>query len=291
MRYRFIQAEKAHYPVELLCRVMAVARSGFYAWCRQPESARARENHWLGVQLRTCYHECRGRYGSPRLQRELQARGIRIGRHRVARLMRLHGLRSICRQRYRRPRPCLPESVVENALQRNFTATRPNHKWAGDITYIATREGWLYLAVLLDLYSRRVVGWAMGPQITTVLIRQALEMALHQRPIEPGLLHHSDRGCQYAAVAYQQRLTALGIHCSMSRPGNCWDNAVVESFFATLKTELIHHRRFQTRQQAKTEIFEYLEGFYNRQRRHSTLGYLSPVEFERQAELVIQNVH
>jgi putative transposase len=208
-----------------------------------------------------------------------------------ARLMRLHGLRSICRPRYRRARPCPLEIVAKNALQRNFTATRPNHKWAGDITYIATREGWLYLAVLLDLYSRRVVGWAMGPQITTGLISQALKMALHQRPIEPGLLHHSDRGCQYAARAYQQRLTALGIHCSMSRPGNCWDNAVVESFFATLKTELIYHRQFQTRQEAKTEIFAYLEGFYNRRRRHSTLGYLSPVEFERQAELVTQTVH
>jgi transposase InsO family protein len=181
--------------------------------------------------------------------------------------------------------------VAANDLQRNFTAMRPNHKWAGDITYIATREGWLYLAVLLDLYSRRVVGWAMGPQITTALIRQALEMALHQRPVGPGLLHHSDRGSQYAAATYQHRLAALGIHCSMSRPGNCWDNAVVENFFATLKTELIHHQRFQTRQEAKTEIFEYLEGFYNRQRRHSTLGYLSPVEFEERTRLVTHGVY
>ena len=176
-------------------------------------------------------------------------------------------------------------------LQRIFTASRPTHKWVGVITYIATREGWLYLAVLLDLYSRRFVGWAMGTQISTALTMQALEMALHQRPVVSGLLHHSDRGCQYAAVAYQQRLTALGSHGSMSRPGNCWDNAVVESFFATLKTELVHHRRFQTRQEAKTEIFEYLEGFYNRRRRHSTLGYLSPAEFERQAGQVIRAVH
>ncbi len=291
MRYGFIQAEKAQYPVEMLCRVMAVARSGFYAWRRHPESARDRANHWLGAHLRACYQEFRGRYGSPRLHRELQARGIRVGRHRVARLMRLHGLRSICRRHYRRPRPCPPEMMAANDLQRNFTATRPNHKWVGDITYIATREGWLYLAVLLDLYSRRIVGWAMGTQMTTALTMQALEMALHQRPAVSGLLHHSDRGCQYAAVTYQQRLTALGIHGSMSRPGNCWDNAVVESFFATLKTELVHHRRFQTRQEAKTEIFEYLEGFYNRRRRHSTLGYLSPAEFERQAGQVIRAVH
>jgi putative transposase len=291
MRYRFIQAEKAQYPVEMLCRVMGVARSGFYAWSRQPDSARERENQWLGGQLRACYHEFHGRYGSPRLHQELQARGIRIGRHRVARLMRVHGLQGRCRRRARRPRPCPPEIVVANALQRDFAATRPNQKWAGDITYIATREGWLYVAVLLDLYSRRIVGWAMGAQLSTALTIQALEMALHRRSVGPGLLHHSDRGCQYAAMTYQQRLTALGMHCSMSRPGNCWDNAVVESFFATLKTELIYHRRFQTRQEAKTEIFEYLEGFYNRQRRHSSLGYLSPVEFERQAEVVIQSVH
>lgn len=282
MRYRFIQAEKAQYPVETLCRMMGVARSGFYAWCRQPNSARERENPWLGRHLRACYHEFQGRYGSPRLHRELLARGIRVGRHRVARLMRAYGLRSLCRRRARRPRPCPPEITAGNDLQREFTATHPNQKWAGDITYIATREGWLYVAVLLDLYSRRIVGWAMRSQLSTALTRQALEMALHQRPVVPGLLHHSDRGCQYAAMIYQQRLTALGIHCSMSRPGNCWDNAVVESFFATLKTELVHHRRFQTRQQAKTEIFEYLEGFYNRQRRHSTLGYLSPVDFEQQ---------
>lgn len=291
MRYRFIQAEKAQYPVKMLCRVMAVARSGFYAWCRHPARARERENHWLAAHVRACYQEFRGRYGSPRLHRELQARGIRVGRHRVARLMRLHGLRSICRRRYRRPRPGHPEMVGANDLQRNFTATGPNQKWAGDITYIATGEGWLYLAVLMDLYSRRIVGWAMGMQMTTALTLQALEMALHQRSIVRGLLHHSDRGCQYAAVIYQQRLTALGIHCSMSRPGNCWDNAVLESFFATLKTELIHHQRFQTRQAAKTEIFEYLEGFYNRQRRHSTLDYLSPVEFEEQTGLVTHGVH
>ena len=275
----------------MLCRVMAVARSGFYAWCRHPESARDRANHGLGAHLHACYQECRGRYGSPRLHRELQARGIRVSRHRVARLLRLHGLRSICRRPYRRPRPCPPEMVAANDLQRHFTATRPNHKWTGDITYIVTREGWLYLAVLVDLYSRRIVGWAMGTQSTTALTMQALEMALQQRPVSAGLLHHSDRGCQYTALSYQRRLAALSMRSSMSRPGNCWDNAVVESFFATLKTELIHLRRFQTRQEATTEIFEYLEGFYNRQRRHSTLGYLSPVQFEERTGLVTHGVH
>jgi len=291
MRYRFIQAEKAHYPVNILCQVLRVARSGFYAWCRRPPSARAQQNQWLVTHIRACYQECRGRYGSPRLHREWHARGIHAGRHRVARLMRIDGIRSICRRRAHRPSAISTRAVLAaNALQRDLMATQPNQKWAGDITYVATQEGWLYVAVLLDLYSRRVVGWAMASQVTTELTGAALRMALQQRHVSTGLLHHSDRSCQYTASAYQQQLRACGIRCSMSRPGNCWDNAVVESFFATLKTELVYHRRYATRQEAKTEIFEYLEGFYNRQRRHSTLGYLSPREFERQTELVIQDV-
>jgi transposase InsO family protein len=181
--------------------------------------------------------------------------------------------------------------VAANVLQRDFRATQPNQKWAGDITYVPTREGWLYVAVLLDLYSRRVVGWAMADRGTTDLTTTALTMALQHRQVMAGLLHHSDRGSQYVALAYQQQLTVQGIQCSMSRPGNCWDNAAVESFFATLKTELIHRRRFQTRQEAQSAIFLYVEGFYNRRRRHSTLGYLSPVEFERRAVLVEEDVH
>ena len=282
MKYRFIQAEKAQYPVQLLCRVLEVARSGYYAWCRRPASSRSRQNQWLVAHIRACYRESRGRYGSPRIYRDLQAQGIQVGRHRVARLMRVCGIRSVCRQHVRRPRPVAsPEILADNRLQREFTATRPDQKWAGDITYVATREGWLYVAVLMDLYSRRIVGWAMDDQLATALTVKALEMALQRRGGLTGLLHHSDRGCQYAAAAYQQRLAALGIQRSMSRPGNCWDNAVVESFFATLKTELVQGRQFHTRQAAKAEIFEYLEWFYNRRRRHSTLGYLSPVEFEQ----------
>lgn len=292
MRYHFIRAEKACYPVSVLCQVLRVARSGFYAWCRRPPSARARENQWLVTHIRACYQECRGRYGSPRLHRELRARGIQVGRHRVARLMRTQGLRSICRRRAHRLCPSTaPAVVAANTLQRDFTATRPNQKWVGDITYVATCEGWLYVAVVLDLYSRRVVGWAMAGQVTTELTGAALRMALQHRRVSTGLLHHSDRGCQYAAAAYQQQLRASGIRCSMSRPGNCWDNAVVESFFATLKTELVHHRRYATRQEATTEIFEYLEGFYNRRRRHSTLGYLSPVEFEQRMGQAMAGVH
>ena len=281
MRYRFIQAEKAHYPVELLCRVLRVARSGFYAWRRRPVSARTQQNQCLVTHIRACYQASRGRYGSPRIHQDLRAQGLQVGRHRVARLMRLHGIRSVSRCRVWRARGAAPHVVAANALQRAFTATRPNEKWAGDVTYVPTRQGWLYVAVLMDLYSRRIVGWAMDEQLTTTLTISALDMALQHRCVTVGLLHHSDRGSHYVAAAYQQRLVALGIRCSMSRPGNCWDNAVVESFFATLKTELLQGCHYPTRQEARTEIFAYLEGFYNRSRRHSTLGYLSPMEFEQ----------
>ena len=285
MRYRFIQAEKAAYPVEVLCRVLAVARSGYYAWCRRPLGVRAQQNQGLVTQIRTCYQAARGRYGSPRIHQDLRAQGVRVGRHRVARLMRLQGLRSLSRRRpWKRLAAVTPAIRVANTLQREFAAARPNEKWAGDITYVPTRQGWLYLAVLMDLYSRRIVGWAMDDQGTTRLTLSALEMALRQRAVRADLLHHSDRGSQYGAMVYQQQVAIRGIRCSMSRPGNCWDNAVVESFFATLKTELFAKGHpFSTRQEARTAIFEYVEGFYNRVRRHSTLGYLSPVEFEERA--------
>lgn len=293
MRYQFIQVEKATYPVEVLCRVLAVARSGFYAWDRRPLGVRAQQNQGLVTQIRTCYQAAHGRYGSPRIHRDLQARGVQVGRHRVARLMRLHNIRSVSRRRIWRARlGAPPEIATANILRREFAATRPNEKWAGDITYVPTRQGWLYLAVLMDLYSRRIVGWAMEDQGATSLTLSALEMALRHRAVRADLLHHSDRGSQYGAMAYQQRLALRGIRCSMSRPGNCWDNAVVESFFATLKTELFSKGHpFSTRQEARTAIFEYVEGFYNRARRHSTLGYLSPVEFEQRAADSITGVH
>jgi len=251
MRYRFIQAEKASYPVEVLCQVLGVARSGFYAWCRRPTSARAQQNHGLVTHIRACHQASRGRYGSPRIHQDLQAQGFQVGRHRVARLMRLHDIRSVSRRRVWRARAGVPPEVAAtNILRREFAATRPNEKWAGDITYVPTRQGWLYVAVLMDLYSRRIVGWARAAQQTTTLTLTALEMALRRRRVSAGLLHHSDRGCQYVAIPYQQRLVALGIRCSMSRPGNCWDNAVVESFFATLKTELFHGGQLLTHEQA-----------------------------------------
>lgn len=292
MRYSFIQAEKAQYPVKVLCRVMAVARSGFYAWCHRPASRRAQQSQVLLAQIQAHHRTSDGNYGSPRIHRDLRGQGLRVSRHRVARLMRLHGIRGVCRRRTAwRARTVSPAVVAANVLQRDFIATQPNQKWAGDITAVSTREGWLYLAVLVDLYSRRIVGWAMAERVTTDLTRTALTMALQQRRVEGDLLHHSDRGSQYAALLYQQQLTVHGIQCSMSRPGNCWDNAVVESFFASLKTELIYRRRFHTRQEAQSAIFTYVEGFYNRRRRHSTLGYLSPVEFERQPSLVDRSVH
>ncbi len=280
------------YPVEVLCRVMAVARSGFYAWCQRPVSRRAEQNQALLVQIREYHCDSGGCYGSPRIHRDLRMQGQRVSRHRVARLMRLHGIRGVCRRRVPyRPRTVSPAVLAANVLQRDFTATQPNQKWAGDITYVSTREGWLYLAVLVDLYSRRIVGWAMAERVTTDLTMTALTMALRQRRVDGALLHHSDRGSQYAALGYQHQLAAQGIQCSMSRPGNCWDNAVVESFFASLKPELLYRRRFHTRQEAQSAIFTYVEGFYNRRRRHSTLGYLSPVEFEQQASLVDGSVH
>ena len=208
MRYRFIQAEKASYPVEVLCQVLAVARSGYYAWCRRPASVRAQQNQWLVTHIRTCYQASRGRYGSPRIHQDLRAHGVRVGRHRVARLMRLHGLRSVRRRRSLEANRhgTLPGSCAANILRREFAATRPNEKWAGDITYVPTRQGWLYVAVLMDLYSRRIVGWAMDEQMTTTLTLRPSRWRCSNAPCRLGLLHHSDRGSQYGAMAYQQRL-------------------------------------------------------------------------------------
>jgi transposase InsO family protein len=287
MRYACIQAEKAHYPVTVLCRVLQVARSGYYAWCQRAESRRRQQNQWALVHIRACHHASKGRYGSPRIYQSLLAQGIRIGRHRIARLMRQYGVQSHCRRRYRRATPSpAPTHIAANTLNRDFQADRPNQKWVGDITYLRVREGWLYLAVVLDLFSRRVVGWALTCQMTVALTLQAIDVAIQQRRVTTPVLAHSDQGSQYTAAAYQQRLVAWNIQGSMSRRGNCWDNAVAESFFATLKTELALEDRGVLLPQAemRREIFAYLEGFYNTHRLHSTLDYVSPVEFERRWE-------
>ena len=281
MRYRVIQEHDRRYPIRLMCRALAVSPAGYYAWRTRPASARAAANQALLTELRQLHHDSRRTYGSPRMWRELVERGRTVGRHRVARLMRYDGLRAKTITQWRAPTQSSHQfPVAANQLNRQFAVAAPNQVWAGDLTYIWTLEGWLYLAVLLDLYSRAVIGWAMGARLTGELTQQALQMALQRRHPHPGLLHHSDRGSQYAATAYQQDLRAAGMTGSMSRRGNCWDNACVESFFGTLKRELIHHRQYRTREEARQEIFEYLEVFYNRQRRHSTLGYQSPAEFE-----------
>ena len=284
MRFGFIQTEKAIYPVQLLCRTLAVSSAGFYAWCRRGLSLRAQEDAALRVEIRAAHAASGKRYGSPRIHADLKANDQRVGRKRVARLMREEGIEGQRKRRFRVTTDSRhSHPVAANELNRNFTASAPNKIWVTDITYIWTREGWLYLAAILDLFSRRVVGWSMDSRIDRTLALDALSMALGTRCPEPGLLHHSDRGVQYASADYQSQLRERGIRCSMSRKGDCWDNAVAESFFSTLKAELVHQADYVSRSQARASIFEYIEVFYNGRRRHSALGYVSPVEHETAA--------
>ena len=288
MRFAFIETEKACFPVTLMCRMLAVSRAGFYAWRRRPAAAQTREDQVLAVAVAAIYAENHGRYGSPRVQMELRNRGQRSGRKRIARLMRLQGLRARPKRRYRTTtdsRHGLP--VCPNLLARRFAVAQPNTAWVTDMTYLWTAQGWLYLAVIIDLFSRRIVGWSMSERIDRKLALDALRMALAQRRPQPGLIHHSDRGSQYASGDYQQLLAQHGLRGSMSRRGDCWDNAVAESFFASLKLELVYQVQWRTRAEVRTAIFEYLELFYNRRRRHSSLGYLSPVEFERRNQRLL----
>lgn len=266
-----------------MCRALQVSTSGYYAWRRRGESRRAQENRALVVEIKALHSESKRTYGSPRIYRELKKRGVRCSENRVARLMRASGLRTKQARRFRATtdsRHDLP--VAKNTLDRQFVPAAPNQAWAADITYVWTREGWLYLAVVMDLYSRRIVGFSMQKTLRRRLVLDALKMALGGRRPPVGLLHHSDRGSQYASTDFQRLLAERGIVCSMSRKGNCWDNAPVESFFATLKRELVHHRRYESRAEARTELFEYIESWYNRKRLHSSLGYLSPVDYEQQ---------
>jgi putative transposase len=282
VRFQFVAAEKARFPVALLCRCLAVSRPGFYAWRRRPPSARAQADRRLAVDVAAVHAESRQIYGSPRVHQELRAHGRHVSRKRVARVMREQGLRGRHRRRVVRTtdsQHAFP--VATNVVNRAFQTSAPNTLWAGDITYVTTREGWLYLAVLLDLYSRRVIGYAMSDQLTRTLVLTALRAALARRPIHAGLTHHSDRGCQYASHEYRAVLAEEGLLCSMSRAGNCWDNAVVESFFATLKTEL-PQREWSSRAAAAVAVSDYIDAFYNPRRRHSSLAYLSPVAFELQ---------
>jgi putative transposase len=284
VRYVFVRAEKANYPVTVLCRVLEVSRPGFYAWCKRPESKRAGASRALRVRIKAVHQKSRGTYGSPRVHATLVSEGTHVGRARVAKLMQAEGLCARRKKRFVRTTDSkhnLP--VAGNVLDRQFSPTEPDKVWATDITYIWTKEGWLYLAVIIDLFSRLAVGWSMSERIDRHLVLSALGMAKSRRWPPAGLLHHSDRGSQYASEDYRKALEMGLMICSMSRKGNCWDNAVAESFFSTLKMELVHQTEFATRDTARTAIFEYIEAFYNRERRHSSLGYLSPEDFEREA--------
>jgi transposase InsO family protein len=282
VKYACIAQHRAEYPIALMCRVLAVSRAGFYAWLERPPSARAQQDGWLRVAIRAIHAESRRSYGSPRIQQELHAQGHCHGRKRIARLMRVEGLRAKRSRRYRATtRSVATCPAAPNILNRRFQVAAPNRVWAGDVTACWTNEGWLYLAVLLDLASRRVVGWATGSTLDQALTRTALRRALAQRQPPAGLLHHSDRGTHYTGEDYQAALAAAACTVSMSRRGDCWDNAVVESFFATLKLELVYDARWETRAEATAAVATYIEGWYNRRRRHSTLNYLSPAEFER----------
>jgi putative transposase len=281
-RFRFIAAEKAHHPVVRLCRVLGVSTSGFYAWVHRQPSERARADARLLDRVRTAHLESQCTYGAPRVHAELRATGTRVGRKRVARLMRSAGLAGRCPKRFRRTTTPADAPAAEppDLVRRDFRPAGPDRLWVADITYVRTWEGWLYLAIILDAFSRRVVGWALADHLRTELATAALDMALAGRRPGSGLVHHSDRGGQYLSAAYIARLAGSGARPSVGRPGTCWDNAVAESFFATLKTELLHRAAWPTRQHARTAIFQYIEGFYNRRRRHSALGYLSPEEYE-----------
>lgn len=282
MKFAAIEAEKARYPIALMCRVLEVSRAGYYASRGRPESRRSMSNRQLGAKVQEVYEVSRRNYGSPRVYLELRETGHIVGRHRVARLMRQQGLIARKKRRFRVTTDSNHQQpVAPNVLARNFQAKELNQAWVGDITYLATAEGWLYLAVLLDLCSKTVVGWAMSKQPDTSLALAALRMALERRQPAPGLVHHTDRGVQYASEAYTTALAAHGLVPSMSRRGNCWDNAPAESFFSTLKTELVRDRIFPSRAIARTEVFEYVEVFYNRARRHSSIGQVSPASFER----------
>lgn len=282
MRYPFIEAHRGQFRVRTMCRVMEVSSSGYYAWRRRGPTRRSLSNGRLLVEIRAVFAEMKRRYGSPRIHRELVARGHRVGRRRVERLMRLDGLQAKPYRRFKTTTDSNHRSpVADNVLARQFEVSVPNARWAADITYIWTREGWLYLAVVMDLYSRKIVGFHMDKRITRDLVVTALETALKVRKPLSGLVHHSDRGSQYASHEYRRLLEQAGCVCSMSRRGNCWDNAPVESFFATLKRELDNQAYFKTREQARRDIFQFIEIWYNRKRRHSTLGYLSPDDYEK----------
>jgi len=286
VRFAFVKAHRARWPAAVICRVLRVTRAGFYAWLKRKPSARQVRHQQLLAKIRVAHAEHRELYGSPRVHRALLIDGEHVSRNTVAKLMRQAKIRAKTRRRYvpRTTDSTHAQPVADNLLARDFSAESADRKWVADITYVPTDQGWLYLAAVLDCFSRRIVGWAMADHMHTDLVSDALTMALeHRRPDAKRLLHHSDRGVQYASDDYQHLLSRHRITCSMSGRGDCYDNAMMESFWATLKTELVHHQKYATRQQARQSIFEYIEVFYNRKRLHSSLGYVSPESFEAAA--------
>lgn len=281
MKYIFISDHREIFRVGLMCNVLEVSRSGYYVWLNRPECLRKKENDRLTAQIKVIYGQKRKIYGSPRIHRELKDKGISCSRNRVARIMKQEGIRAIVPRKFKATTDSkhnLP--VAPNLLKQDFDIKEPNKVWLADITYIPTHEGWLYLAAVMDLGCRRIKGWSMSNRLTKELALDALKMAICNNPETKGIIHHSDRGSQYASLEYQKLLKSNGLICSMSRKGNCWDNAPMESFFHTLKTEWVYGLKYNTRQEAKDSLFDYIEVFYNRQRRHSALQYMNPCQYE-----------
>ena len=293
MKFGFIAKHRGIWPAEWLCEALGVSRGGFYAWLTRPRSQRSRSDEALGAKVRASFLASDRTYGARRVWHDMLAEGISCGLHRIERLMRLQALKA--RPRRRRLPPDLGErqvaAVAANVLDRSFEAPAPNRKWIADFTYVWTAEGWLYVAAVVDLFSRRVVGWSMSASMTAQLVTDALVMAIWRRGKPDALLHHSDRGSQYTSEQFQRLMADHGVICSMSRSGNVWDNAAMESFFSSLKTERTARKVYRTRDEAKADVFDYIERFYNPKRRHSTIGYLSPMEFERQAGLALSGCH
>ncbi len=284
MKYWFIDQYRSYHGVQRMCRVIVASRSGYYGWKRQQESKRQKENEKILMEIKESHKNSHKIYGSPRITEDLQANGTKCSENRVARLMKVHGIIAKTKKKFKattNSKHNLP--IAENLLNQDFAAEKPNTVWVSDITYIWTLEGWLYLAVILDLYSRQVVGWAMSDKLTADFVIKALHQAIGKRNPVRGCIFHSDRGVQYASSDFRDVLNSHGFIQSMSRKGNCYDNAVAESFFHTLKTEHVYDYRYETRAEATQSVFEYIEMFYNRQRRHSALGYRSPVSFELEA--------
>jgi len=282
MRFAFIDAERAMYPVTTLCRVLEVTRTGFYAWLKRPESERSKRDRQLAAKIKAYHKASRGTYGSPRIYDDLKAADVSVSRKRVARIMRENSITGKAKPRRRRTTDSnhnLP--VAENLLNRDFSPAAANQVWVSDLTYIRTWEGWLYLVAVIDLYSRRVVGWAIADHMRTELVIEALTMAINLRNPAPGLIHHSDRGSQYASHDFQEVLKTYGIKCSMSRKGDCWDNAVAESFFGTLKDDLIYRYSWPTMARTKKAAVDYIVNFYNTYRRHKYIDNMCPVEYEK----------